>query len=185
METLTLQVIPYTTRLEEVIWGSGLMAISLMIHGFGMLATLHICNRFKERFGAPDSFMLGMASIILGSWLITLVHIAEVTMWAGFFHWKDCFKNFSTAVYFAGLQYTTVGSALNLPKEWRLLEIMTASAGLLGFAWSTGVLMTLAQEFQEQQLRLLRERGLGLGNRLKRGQVPEHPEAPTTPPDAR
>ena len=70
METLTLQVIPYTTRLEEVIWGSGLMAISLMIHGFGMLATLHICNRFKERFGAPDSFMWGMASIILGSWLI-------------------------------------------------------------------------------------------------------------------
>jgi hypothetical protein len=53
-----------------------------------------------------------------------------------------------------------VGSSLNLPKEWRLLEIMTASAGLLGFAWSTGVLMTLAQEFQEQQLRLLRERGI-------------------------
>jgi hypothetical protein len=85
-------------------------------------------------------------------------------MWAGFFHWKDCFKTFSTAVYFAGLQYTTVGSSLNLPKEWRLLEIMTASAGLLGFAWSTGVLMTLAQEFQEQQLRLLRERRLSLGN---------------------
>jgi hypothetical protein len=29
---------------------------------------------------------------------------------------------------------------------------------LLGFAWSTGVLMTLAQEFQERQLRRLRER---------------------------
>jgi len=78
-------------------------------------------------------------------------------MWAGFFHWKDCFKTYSTAVYFSGLQYTTVGSSLNLPKEWRLLEIMTASAGLLGFAWSTGVLMTLAQEFQERQLRRLRE----------------------------
>jgi hypothetical protein len=29
-----------------------------------------------------------------------------------------------------------------------------ASAGLMGFAWSTGVLMTLAQKFQRAQLRL-------------------------------
>jgi predicted MFS family arabinose efflux permease len=158
MEILTLQEVPYTTRLEEVVWGIGLIAISLLIHGLGMLATLHLSNRFKDRFSAPDSFVVGMASVILCSWLIMLVHIAEIMMWAGFFHWKDCFKSYSTAVYFSGLQYTTVGSSLNLPKEWRLLEIMTASAGLLGFAWSTGVLMTLAQEFQERQLRRLRER---------------------------
>jgi voltage-gated potassium channel len=157
MDPLTLQV-PYTTRLEEVIWGIALIALSLLIHGFGMIATLHLSNRFKERFSTPDSFVVGIVSIILGSWLIMLVHIAEIAMWAGFFHWKDCFKTYSTAVYFAGLQYTTVGSSLNLPKAWRLLEIMTASAGLLGFAWSTGVLMTLAQEFQEQQLRRLRAR---------------------------
>jgi hypothetical protein len=48
-----------------------------------------------------------------------------------------------------------VGSALNLPKHWRVLEIMVSSAGLMGFAWSTGVLMTLAQNFQSQQLRVL------------------------------
>jgi hypothetical protein len=166
---ILVEQITYVTRLEEVMWGIGLIAITLLIHGFGMIATLHISTAFKQRTGKPDSFSVGMASIILGSWLIMLVHIAEIALWAGFFHWKDCFKTFSTAVYFAGLQYTTVGSSLNLPKEWRLLEIMTASAGLLGFAWSTGVLMTLAQEFQEQQLRLLRERRLSLGIKMWKG----------------
>ena len=31
-------------------------------------------------------------------------------------------------------------------------------AGLLTFAWSTGVLLTVAQEFQEQQLELIKQR---------------------------
>ena len=65
------------------------------------------------------------------------------------------FPNYSTASYFAFMEYTTVGSPLNLPQTWRLLEGMIATAGLLGFAWSTGVLMTLAQEFQEGQMQLL------------------------------
>lgn len=87
-----------------------------------------------------------------------IVHCCEIVLWAGFFQWKHCFPNFSTATYFSFLEYTTVGSAFNLPLKWRLLEGMIATAGLLAFAWSTGVLMTLATAFQEQQLRLLRER---------------------------
>jgi hypothetical protein len=150
--------------MEEVMWGIGLIAVSLLIHGFGMIATLHISTAFKQRTRTPDSFVVGMASIILGSWLIMLVHIAEN---------HDCGPGSSTgktASRPSAPRFTLPvcntprwGSSLNLPKEWRLLEIMTASAGLLGFAWSTGVLMTLAQEFQEQQLRLLRERAARTG----------------------
>ncbi len=35
---------------------------------------------------------------------------------------------------------------------------MIATAGLLGFAWSTGVLLTLASTFQENQLKRLTAR---------------------------
>ena len=35
---------------------------------------------------------------------------------------------------------------------------MIATAGLLTFAWSTGILLTLAQDFQEQQMLLLKQR---------------------------
>jgi hypothetical protein len=64
----------------------------------------------------------------------------------------------STAYYYALLEYTTLGSSLNLPLHWRLLEGLTAIAGVLTFAWSTGVLLTLAQSFQEQQVLALQQR---------------------------
>ena len=64
---------------------------------------------------------------------------------------------------------------MNLPRHWRLLEAMIASAGLLGFAWSTGVMMTLAQDFQEQQLRALREHRIRLGFRADNRKRPESP----------
>jgi len=177
----TVDSITYVTRFEEVLWGCGLMAVSLVIHGLGMVLTLHLVSRAKPRLGPPDSFRAGLGAIILGSWMIMAVHILEILMWSAFLQWKDCFPTFSTAVYFTGLQYTTVGSALNLPKHWRLLEAMIASAGLLGFAWSTGVMMTLAQDFQEQQLRALREHRIRLG---LHADIRKRPESPGSTPSA-
>jgi hypothetical protein len=169
-----LEQMSYITRGEELAWGFVLLAVSLVIHGFGMALTLYLTSGFKQRFGRGDHLMSSIATVILGSWLIVAAHTVEIAMWAGFFQWKQCFANFSTAVYFAGLEYTTVGSALNLPRDWRLLEIMISSAGLMGFAWSTGVLMTLAQDFQRQQLRALD--ALRLGGRTKA--APATPQPP-------
>ncbi len=59
--------------------------------------------------------------------------------------------NTSTAYYFALLEYTTLGSTLHLPLRWRLLEGLTAIAGVLTFAWSTGVLLALAQTFRNRK----------------------------------
>ena len=141
----------YITSSEEVLWGILLVAATLVIHAFGMLGTLNCSRGFQARFG-QRSLLSGLGNLILASWLIMMVHLLEVMMWAGFFQWKHCFVNYSTAGYFAFLEYTTVGSDFNLPLNWRLLEGMIATAGLLGFAWSTGVLLTLAQDFQDQQL---------------------------------
>lgn len=154
MET-QLEPITYVTRTEEIVWGFVLMALSLVIHGFGMVLTLHATGKFKHHFAENRRVVSGIGVVILGSWLILVVQIVEIVMWAVFFQWKQCFANLSTAVYFTALQYTTVGSTINLPMHWRLLEGMVSSAGLMGFAWSTGVLMSLAQAFQSEQLRLL------------------------------
>ena len=152
--------ITYITRVEELVWGSVLLALSLIIHGFGMVLTLHLTNNFDQHFRKSASFFSGIAGIVLGSWLILAIHVVEVLIWSAFFHWKECFVNFSTAIYFTGLQYTTVGSTLYLPRYWRLLEAMVATSGLLCFAWSTGVMMTLAQAFQIKQVKILGRRGL-------------------------
>ena len=163
----------YVTGIEEVLWGGILVAITLAMHGFGMLLTLRTGNALKERFERNQSFTLGLAVIIFASWMIILVHLIEVFVWAGFFHWKNAVAspnaNPSLCYYFALMDYTTLGSNYNLKLNWRLLEGMIAIAGLLTFAWSTGVLLTLAQDLQDRHLQFLKQRRAQLPARAADG----------------
>jgi hypothetical protein len=161
----------YVISLEEVLWGGTLIAVTMAMHGFGMLNILRLTEALKRRFEPNPSFVAGLFTLILASWMIMLVHLTEVIVWAGFFLWKGAFANQSTAYYFSLNEYTTVGSNFSLPQRWRLLEGLIATAGLLTFAWSTGVLLTLAQEFQDQHMR-----------RLKRTREPHQPTHVTAPP---
>ena len=148
----------YVTSLEEVLWGITLVAITMAIHGSGMLLTLFTSHSLKRPTEAAQSFVRGVAVLILASWMIVLVHLVELLVWAAFFLWQDAMPNASTSYYFALMQYTTVGSSFNLPLRWRLLDGMLPIAGLMTFAWSTGVLFTLAQEFQSAQLSVIHRR---------------------------
>jgi len=130
----------YVTSLEEVLWGITLVAITMAIHGCGMLATLFTVHAVRTGAGRPVSVFRNGAVLILASWMIVLVHLAELLIWAAFFLWQGAMPNPSTSYYFALMQYTTVGSSFNLPLRWRLLEGMLPIAGLMTFAWSTGVL---------------------------------------------
>lgn len=148
----------YVTSLEEVLWGITLVAITMAIHGCGMLLTLLTAHSLKPPAEAAHSFFRGVGVLILASWMIVLVHLVELLVWAGFFVWQDAMPSASTSYYFALMQYTTVGSSFNLPLRWRLLDGMIPIAGLMTFAWSTGVLFTLAQEFQSRQLAVIHHR---------------------------
>jgi len=148
----------YVTSLEELAWFGILMAVTMAFHGVGMIFTLRVSTGFIHRFSTGKPFVVGMCSIVLASWMIVLTHLAEVVFWAAFFLWKDAMPNWSTSYYFALLDYTTLGSALNLPMRWRMLEGGVAIAGLLTFAWSTGVLLLLAGQLQESQLKKFEHR---------------------------
>ncbi len=147
----------YVASLEEVLWGITLVAVTMAMHGFGMLLALFTSHILKEATGGARSFRAGVGVLIVASWIIVLVHLTELLVWAAFFVWVDAMPNASTAYYFALMQYTTVGSSFNLPLRWRLLDGMIPIAGLMTFAWSTGVLFTLAQEFQSRQLAFIHE----------------------------
>jgi len=148
----------YVISLDEIAWGGALVAITMVIHAFGMLATLRVNLAAKNRLNARHVQWSGLFLIILASWMIVLVHLIEALVWATFFMWKGAFANQSLAYYFSLNEYTTLGSNFNLPRHWRLLEGMLAMAGLLAFAWSTGVLFTLAQDFQTQRMRMIENR---------------------------
>jgi hypothetical protein len=151
----------YITSFEEVFWGGTLVAVTMALHGLGMILVLRAVAIFRFRLEARPSFLKGMFSLILASWLILGVHLLEVFSWAMFFLRTQAVNSSSCTgslcYYVALMDYTTLGCNYNLILRWRLLEGVIAVAGLLTFAWSTGVLLTLAQEFQEQQLQLLKQ----------------------------
>ncbi len=148
----------YVVSLEEILWGGVLMAISMTIHGFGMLAVLRVNFSAKRFLHSKKNMMAGLLPIIFATGLILIVHLFEVLIWGLFFIWKGCFTNSSLSIYFSLNEYTTVGSKYNLPLQWRLLEGMISIAGLLSFAWSTGVLFTLAKEFQDHWIDSYKQR---------------------------
>jgi hypothetical protein len=154
----TLDQSSYVISLDEIFWGGILVAITMAMHGFGMLLVHRVNYAIKQWIGKRTGILANLLPVIFASWMIMLVHLIEVAVWAGFFLWRGAFPNHSLAYYFSLNEYTTVGSNFNLPLHWRLLEGMLAMTGLLTFAWSTGVLITLAQEFQELRLQLFRQR---------------------------
>jgi hypothetical protein len=145
----------FVMSLRQGAWGGALVATTMVIHGFGMLAVLRVNRALKRRFAAAESHFLGLFFVILASWMILVLHLCEVMVWAQFFFWIGAFASPGTAYYFSLNEYTTLGSTLNLPVEWRLLEGMMALGGMLAFAWSTGILFSLAQDFFQQRLQWL------------------------------
>ena len=158
MEEFLPRDIAYVIRLDEVLWGGMLLAFTVIIHGFGMLLTLRASNALKERFEQARSRYpaVGLGILILAAWIIILVNLTEVMVWAGFYVWKGAQPNAFSAFYNALLNYTTLQAGY-LPQRWRLLEGMLGMSGLLTFAWSTSVLFSLAQEFQEKALLIAKQ----------------------------
>jgi hypothetical protein len=153
----------YVIKLDEIVWGGFLVAITMVIHGTGMFGILTLVNSLKERFAPVESFTGGLGLVILASLLILSTSILELTVWTLFFFVQGAQTNHNVAFYNAMLNYTTLQAGY-LPQRWHLLEPLLGMAGLLTFAWSTGILYMLAQDFQDTQLRKRqRRRGTEVG----------------------
>jgi hypothetical protein len=91
--------------------------------------------------------MIGTALVLMAA------HVAEVLVWSGTYQLVGAAPEGSDTVYFAFVNYTTLGYGDIVPvKQWHLLGPMTAINGVLLFGWSTAVLyavlrQTLMQSF--------------------------------------
>jgi hypothetical protein len=148
-----MNAIDHVISVEELAWGIALVAVTMTIHAFAMPMTSAACARARRRSAYRHSFFAGVHVLLLASGLIVVAHLVEVAAWAVFFLVRGAFPTTSAAYYFSLLQYATVGSDLELPDRWRLLGGMIALAGAMAFAWSTAVLLTLAERFQDEQLK--------------------------------
>jgi len=140
----------YITSLHEAIWGVVMIALTITIHGFGVVLTLIAGRALQRLHRAGDSLFHGMGILVLATSMLVLVHLLEVVVWGAFLVAKGAFPNLSIAIYYALMQYTTVSSSLRLPEDLRLLGGIIPLSGMLTVAWSTSVLFLLARPFLDR-----------------------------------
>ena len=156
METFPARDVAYVIRLDEIGWGCVLLALTIAIHGIVTFQILRLTFALRKRMDRARSRDLGVGVIILTLWLIVLVHLGEVVIWAVFFVWKDAQPNVFSAFYNALLSYTMLQAGY-LPLRWRLLEGMLGIAGLLAFAWSTTIFFWSAPKFVQDAMDSVKE----------------------------
>jgi ion channel len=122
--------------ITRLLIASCLVAITVIIHagGLGMVLSrvLHVTARPDTRFW-PITWLL-----IRIAWLLLVIHMFEIAVWALFFCWQQCLPDIESSFYFSGVTYATIGYGdLVLPKEWRLFGPLEGLTGILMCGLST------------------------------------------------
>jgi hypothetical protein len=116
--------------------GVGLMALCVTIHAGGLSWAIKRVRQYADRV---KGFWPGTWLFILAAGWMVLLHLAEISVWAGFYAWKNAMPDLATAFYFSAVTYTTTGYGdLVLPHDWRLVGGIEALTGILMCGWSSG-----------------------------------------------
>jgi hypothetical protein len=109
---------------------SGLVATTVIIHATGLGVLLsHVLQSPKR----PDTRFWPVTWLLIRiAWLLILIHLLEIAVWALFFWWEKCLPDAESSFYFSGVTYATLGYGdLLLPKEWRMFGPLEALTGSL------------------------------------------------------
>jgi hypothetical protein len=149
--------------LRQYLVGAAASVCNIAIHALVMAAVIRVARIMDELATAYQSFRL-IAVMIATVIVLMIAHLAEVLVWSLIYAAVGAAPVGTDLVYFAFVNYTTLGYGDVTPVErWRLLGPMTAMNGVLLFGWSTAVI------FEVLRMTLL-ERGDGdeAGKQVKR-----------------
>jgi hypothetical protein len=132
--------------LKHLLVALAMTAVTVAIHGAGMLAALSVFGGRRDEAVGPPS-RLRVVSLVFGLvGFLLLLHLAEAGAWAVCYRVAGMFPDFETAAYFSLTSYTTVGYGdVVSPQPWRLLGPIEAGVGILMFGWSTAIIVALLE----------------------------------------
>jgi hypothetical protein len=111
-----------------------------MIHAMATIAAISVARGVGFRNTAWPRFHL-MAVMVATVVVLKIAHGLEVVVWALAYALVGAAPAGSDLLYFAFVNYTTLGYGDVTPvKAWQLLGPMAAMNGILMFGWSTAVL---------------------------------------------
>ena len=126
--------------LRQFLVGGGVSALNIAIHALVMTTVVRVA-RVRGMQSKSHSALLLMAVMIPTVLILLITHTFEVLVWSLAYSLTDVAPAGVDLVYFAFVNYTTLGYGDVLPVEqWRLLGPITAMNGVLLFGWSTALI---------------------------------------------
>ena len=123
--------------LAKILMAACLVAMTVTIHAAGLSMVLTHVSHSKVR--PEDTRFWPITWLLIRiAWLLIVIHLFEIAMWALFFWWAKCLPDIESSFYFSAVTYATIGYGdLVLPKEWRMLGPIEGFTGILMFGLST------------------------------------------------
>ena len=128
-------------------WGLPLIVMMLVIHVFGLLFISDKSEQVQNRLFAGHNSRVVFAAIIVSSALFaTLLHGAEVMIWAGAYRLLGALPDMSSAILYSLSAMTAYGHAkLDLERHWQLMGALESLNGMLLFGLTTAFLFGIIQ----------------------------------------
>ena len=119
-----------------------LVAGTVAVHAGGLGFVL--ARIMKSHAQPPRRFWPITRLLVRVTWLLLVIHAAEISVWALFFRWEGLLPDAESAFYFSGVTYTTIGYGdLLLPKPWRILGPVEGLTGILMCGLSASLFIAL------------------------------------------
>jgi hypothetical protein len=126
--------------LRQLLVGAGVSICNIVIHALVMTAVVRVAHKAAARETAHPAALLISVMVATVSVLMA-AHLSVVVVWSLAYAVVDAAPTGADLMYFAFVNYTTLGYGDVTPVErWRLLGPMTAMNGVLLFGWSTAVI---------------------------------------------
>ncbi|MBR0990021.1 two pore domain potassium channel family protein [Bradyrhizobium japonicum] len=115
-------------------------AINIAIHALVTVIAVSIARRAGLReSGRQNWHLMGVMTVTAA--VLELAHVLEILVWALSYHVVQAAPPGSDVLYFAFVNYTTLGYGDITPTAaWRLIGPFTAMNGVLLFGWSAAIL---------------------------------------------
>ena len=132
--------------LRQLLVGIAVSVCNIAIHALVMATVVEMSSRIA-RANHPVQQSMRLTIVMIATVSVATVpvlmaaHFLEVMVWALAYVIVDAAPAGADPVYFAFVNYTTLGYGDVIPVErWRLLGPITAMNGVLMFGWSTAVI---------------------------------------------
>jgi hypothetical protein len=136
--------------LRQFLLGGGASVLNITIHALIMATVVRVAQLTGTKDRSHPSLVL-IAVMIPTVSVLMATHALEVLIWAWIYAVVDAAPIDAHLVYFAFVNYTTLGYGDIVPVErWRLLGPITAMNGVLMFGWSTAVIFEVLRKTMER-----------------------------------